>query len=99
GLGAALESVRGKLELAGAFEHPVPSSALAPLQPPTDDLKTLIEELVADAMIEGRNWPPEAQAGFLAQVESYRRLVILFSRLDTECSKITAFAYTPLPHH
>ena len=88
GLGAALESLRGKLELAGAFEHPVPLSALAPLQPPTDDLKTLIEELVADAMIEGRNWPPEAQAGFLAQVESYRRLVILFSSLDAEWSKI-----------
>jgi hypothetical protein len=52
-------------------------------------LNTSIEELVADGMLEGQHLPPpEARGGFFAQVESYRRLVILLSSLDTEWSKI-----------
>jgi uncharacterized membrane protein YccC len=87
---SAFESLLGKFELAGTFEQPVPLTPLTPPQLPIDDLKNLIEELVAEAAREGRHWSSEAPAVFFAQVESYRRLVILLSRLDTECSKITA---------
>jgi uncharacterized membrane protein YccC len=85
---AALESLLGKLELTVTFEHSVPSAS-AGLQAPISDLETSIEELDADGMLEARYWPPEARDGFLAQLESYRRIVILLSSLDTELSRIT----------
>jgi hypothetical protein len=95
---AAFESLLGRFGLTATLEQPTPSTLPAPPPLPRDDLKTAIEQLVADAMLEGRDWPPEGRAGFLAQVESYRRLVILFPRLNTECSKITAFSYTRRHH-
>jgi len=88
---SAFESLLGKFELAGTLEQPVPLTPLAPPQLPIDDLKNLIEELVAEGTREGRHWSSDMQAGFFAQVESYRRLVILLSRLDAECSKIAAY--------
>ena len=85
---AAFESLLRKIELTGRFEQPVTSAPSALPKPPTNDLNTSIEELVADGMLDGRDWPPEAKGSLLAQVESYRRLVILLCSLDTEWSKI-----------
>ncbi|MGO9057572.1 MAG: FUSC family protein [Candidatus Binataceae bacterium] len=82
---AAFESLLGKFELTGTSEQYVPA---LPSQPPISDLKTLVDELVADGMLEGQHWPPEARSSFFAQVESYRRLIILFSSLDAGWSKI-----------
>jgi hypothetical protein len=85
---AALESLLVKLDLTGTFEQPVPSASAAPPQEPSSDLETLIQELVADGTLAVQPWSPEARGGFFAQVESYRRLVILLSSLDTQLSRI-----------
>ena len=87
---AAFQSLLERLKPV-TFDQPVPLSPLAPPQLPINDLKNLIEELVAKGMREVRDLPPEVEAGFFAQVESYRRLVILLSRLDADCSKIAAY--------
>ena len=84
----ALESLLGRFALNVTVEQPVPLEAPAAPRAPIGALKALIEELVAGAPLTSGDWPPEAQGGFFAQVESYRRLVILLSSLDTELLQI-----------
>ncbi len=89
GFCAVLESLLGKFGPIGTSEQPVSSASTGARPAPISGLKTSIEELTADAIVEARTWPPEARDGFFAQVECYRRLVTLISNLDTELSKIT----------
>jgi hypothetical protein len=84
-----LESLLGKLEPTGTFEQPVASLSSRPPRAPGSELETLIQELVAEGMLEVRQWAPDARDGFFAQVESYRRLVTLLPSLGTELSMIT----------
>ena len=85
---AALESLIGKIDLTGRFEQPVESLSAGPPQEWISELGTSIEELTAEGMLEVRQWPPEMRDSFFAQVESYRRLVVLLSRLATELLRI-----------
>jgi uncharacterized membrane protein YccC len=85
---AALEYQLEKFGLSESFEQPGPPPTAPPEPPP--DLKSMIEEFAAAATLESAHLPPDARSGVVAQLESYRRLLILLASLDAELSKIVA---------
>lgn len=77
-----------KFGLTESFEQPGPPPTASP--PPPTDLKSMIEEFAAAGTLGSANLPPDARSGFVAQLESYRRLPILLASLDAELSRIVA---------
>ena len=78
-----------KLDLTESPVQIVPSTT-APLSPPTD-LEFMIEEFAAAEALESADWPPDTRRGFLAQLECYRRLLILLAKLDAQLSQIEPY--------
>jgi uncharacterized membrane protein YccC len=82
------ESSLGKVALTEPFVHPALSSAAGPEQPP--DIEHLIGELTSAETREADNWRSDARTSFVAQLESYRRLMVLLDGLEAPLSEIAA---------
>jgi hypothetical protein len=85
-------SLAYRLEKLGRTESPgqIVPSMTAPLSPPTD-LEFMIEEFASAGALESADWPPDTRRGFVAQLECYRRLLILLAKLDAELSQIEPY--------
>ena len=95
-MAAIEEAIRAALNFAaGNLAPPRLSEQIEPLsEAPLEsaiDLKALIDERAAAAMLESGGWTPGLQSFFVKQLESYYRLAVLLGDLDVQIAKLAGF--------